>query len=286
MSNKAVNENGVSEELILTAEDICLEEDVHKDAVAPIMHLTMVDVMDYLKEPFYVPENQVFNFRELKNRYFVIRHGESTANVRKLVVSDPKYGMLGFGLTEKGKTQMEEKARKFLFQQKIRRKQLANVIGEEAAAKRLEMDVLTDDNTIVLSSDFKRALETANIFTNVVGLKIPQTSKALRERFFGEYDMMEGNIYPNVWDLDKRNYAHRDRGVESVSQVLHRSTGLIKIIEKVRSGKNIFLVAHGDVGQILESGFRKRDPALHRGLPHLKNAEIREMWLNPLTQAA
>ncbi len=279
----AQNDNGIDEELVLTADDIISYE---ANKITPIMRLTMVDVMDYVRDPFYVLENQLFNFPELKNRYFIIRHGESTANVRKFVVSDPKYGMLGYGLTEKGRNQSEASAQKFIRQQKIRMIQLANVIGEEAAVEKLAMDVLTDENSVILSSDFRRALETAKIVAKEFGLKKPQIVKTLRERHFGEYDMTEGHIYPNVWALDRNNYAQKDMGVESVAEVVKRTTGLIKIIEKVRSGKNVFLVAHGDIGQILETGFRKMNPALHRSLPHLENAEIREMWLNPLMQAA
>ncbi len=244
--------------------------------------LRIIDVIDYLREPFYVPENGLFEFRVLENRYFVIRHGESTANERGLVVSDPGIGTIGYGLTAKGKGQIDESARGLLMRLFDHRKRLAEIVGERMANRKLKMDKLTKYNTVVLSSDFKRAMETAEIFTDIVGLKRPKPVKALRERFFGDYDMKEGNIYEGVWGLDARNYTQDVHNVESVGEVLARSTRLIKMLERSYKGKNIFLVAHRDVGQILETGCRKMNPALHRSLPHLKNAEIREMWLNPL----
>lgn len=277
-----------TEEIELTEEDMLSDGEMFggKDDVSVLMQLTMVDLIDFAREPFYVPENELFNFSELRNRYFVIRHGQSTANTRKVVVSDPKVGLIGYGLTDEGKRQIEESARKFLHKLKVRRLQLANVVGEKEAAVKLSMDNITKNNSIVLSSDFKRALETAEIFAKSVKLNPPKKAKALRERFFGNYDMREGDIYPSVWDRDAMDYAQTDNGVESVASVLHRSTKLVKIVESMHKGKNVFLVAHGDIGQILQTGFHKMDPRQHRKIQHLENAEIREMWINPLMQAA
>lgn len=244
--------------------------------------LKIIDVIDYLREPFYVPENGLFDFRELENRYFVIRHGESTANERGLVVSDPGIGTIGYGLTGKGRGQIDESARDFLMRLYDHRKRLAGIVGDRVANRKLKMDKISKYNTVVLSSDFRRAMETAEIFAEVVGVRRPKPVKALRERFFGDYDMKEGNIYEDVWSLDAKNYNQQVDNVESVGEVLARSTRLIRMLERSYKGKNIFLVAHGDVGQILETGFRKMNPSMHRSLPHLKNAEIREMWLNPL----
>lgn len=41
--------------------------------------------------------------KKLKNRYFILRHGESEANVTGILLSHPKDGMVGFGLSLKGK---------------------------------------------------------------------------------------------------------------------------------------------------------------------------------------
>lgn len=42
----------------------------------------------------------------LRNRYFfVMRHGESEANVLGVAVGDPRRGLEGFGLTDMGRRQ-------------------------------------------------------------------------------------------------------------------------------------------------------------------------------------
>ena len=34
--------------------------------------------------------------KQLKNRYFAMRHGESEANVQRIILSDPENGVPGF----------------------------------------------------------------------------------------------------------------------------------------------------------------------------------------------
>ena len=43
--------------------------------------------------------NNLKGITELNNRYFVLRHGESRANTKQIIVSDPKNGLFDFGLT-------------------------------------------------------------------------------------------------------------------------------------------------------------------------------------------
>ncbi len=49
----------------------------------------------------------------LRNRYFVMRHGESEANVLGVAVGDPQRGVEGFGVTDLGRRQAVEAARAF-----------------------------------------------------------------------------------------------------------------------------------------------------------------------------
>ena len=46
----------------------------------------------------------------LKNKYYAFRHGESQANVEGIIVSDPSIGTAKYGLSEKGRGQVEESA--------------------------------------------------------------------------------------------------------------------------------------------------------------------------------
>jgi broad specificity phosphatase PhoE len=61
--------------------------------------------------------------------------------------------------------------------------------------------------------------------------------------------------------------------------VLDRVTALVADLERRYSGRDILLVSHGDTLQILQAGFLRLDPSLHRRLPPLGTAEIRELHL-------
>lgn len=89
--------------------------------------------------------------------------------------------------------------------------------------------------------------------------------KSLRERFFGEFNGENDDNYQNVWNEDVNSADHTRWGVESVNSVLHRTTSLILDIETELLVPNkhqqwvCLLVAHGDVLQILQTGFCKLD---------------------------
>ncbi len=89
---------------------------------------------------------------------------------------------------------------------------------------------------------------------------------------------------------------HTEFHVESANSVLRRTTKLVleldEVLEPQRSAQSegsynidescwkCILVAHGDVLQILQTGFlRHPDASRHRSLEHLETATIRELIL-------
>jgi len=200
----------------------------------------------------------------LKNQYFAMRHGQSEANVAGIIVSDPNIGCSQYGLTEHGQQQVIESA---------------------SNTKELKQD------TLIISSDFLRAQNTAEITQKILNTTYPiQYSTALRERFFGVLNGQNDTQYQMVWDIDQQNPDHQEFGVESTNQVVLRASALIKQLEEQsfngqdnhdqhNTGKNILLVAHGDVLQLLQTWFQDVPASQHRSLPHLETAEIR--CLNP-----
>merc|ERR1712151_1322662 len=76
-------------------------------------------------------------------------------------------------------------------------------------------------------------------------------------------------------EADEVDADHTKWNVESVNSVLSRTTQLVMDIEnKLQKEKEdnrwtCILVAHGDVLQILQTGFNKIDGTQHRTLPHL-----------------
>ena len=93
-----------------------------------------------------------------------MRHGESTANVEGIIVSTPENGIENYGLTDKGREQVVQSI-------------------ETAIAEKL-----LDENTRIISSDFKRTYETAEIANQILGGKyLIEPEPRLRERDFGNF---------------------------------------------------------------------------------------------------
>ena len=188
-----------------------------------------------------------------------MRHGQSEANVAGIIVSDPQIGCNQFGLTALGQQQ---------------------VIKSASNTSKLNQD------TLIISSDFLRAKNTAETTQKILNTLQPiQYSIALRERFFGELNGKNDSQYQMVWDIDQQNPDHQKFNVESANQVVSRISALIMQLEQQyfdlhkNVGQKILLVAHGDVLQLLQTWFQNVPASQHRSLPHLETAEIR--CLNP-----
>ncbi len=187
----------------------------------------------------------------LGNQYFVIRHGESQANLEKLIVSSPENGLLKYGLS---------------------------VFGREQVVASVQREARLSSDTIVVSSDFRRAFETAEIVVAGLGVssEVILDSK-LRERCFGSLELSNTRHYSKVWAHDEKNVMHKEWGVESVIQVQDRLKRLVCDLESKYSDRQILLVSHGDILQILQAAFEEMPVSLHRSVDHLNTAEIRKI---------
>ncbi len=195
----------------------------------------------------------------LRNRYFAFRHGQSEANVVGIIVSDPVKGAgENFGLTGIGRIQVFNSVRQ------------------------VQMDGLLDRQTIVYSSDFSRAKETAEIAKDILRAHGVFPEDRLRERYFGEFEGTSNSNYQKIWDCDEKDFRHQEFGVESAWKVYLRTTSLVLDLELTHCGKKFLLVSHGDTLQILQTFFVEQPVARHRSLAHLETAEIRELVFRPV----
>ena len=88
------------------------------------------------------------------------------------------------------------------------------------------------DKFVVVSSDFKRARETAEIIhPHFKGKALLHLEHGLRERDFGELNMTNSSNYQKVWSQDAHNPNHTSFGCETVTNVLSRTSMLIKRLE-------------------------------------------------------
>jgi probable phosphoglycerate mutase len=198
--------------------------------------------------------NHLLDCRQLHNRFLVMRHGESEANRRALIISTPAAGISGYGLTQRGRNQV-----------------LASITA----------NTQLDAATLIYSSDFKRALETAQIVHHRLGCRYPITiHAALRERCFGDLEGADHRNYEQVWQADAKNADHSGHHVEAANAVMARVTALVCELDRSHRSHTFLLVAHGDVLQLLQTAFHRQPAERHRSLTHLDTAEIRPLILS------
>ncbi|KAJ3259775.1 hypothetical protein HDU77_001644 [Chytriomyces hyalinus] len=198
-------------------------------------------------------------------RFFLVRHGQSNANVQDRICSLPENGTLpSEGLSPEGKEQVSRSSTNAL----------------------LTAGLKSDTRIAIISSDFTRALETAQILqqtllsNNYINVTL-RVDARLRERNFGtELEGKSGATeYERVWAADVRRIEFG--GVESPESVLARSFAVVAEMKDAADCDVVFLVAHGDTLQILQSKDVRRGAEVscwdHRSLVHLETAEIREV---------
>lgn len=197
--------------------------------------------------------NHILTTEPLTNRYFILRHGKSLANQLELIVSSPENGVDSYGLTAEGSEQV--------------------IFSVDATPTVAAV-------SLILSSDFQRARDTAEIAHDLLSCEEDIVfHKQLRERSFGDLELTSSENYQSIWDKDGLDATHTTFDVESVEAVMDRVTSLIVSLEGYFTETSFLLVSHGDVLQILQTAFHKLPASEHRSVPHLNTAEIRELMV-------
>ena len=189
----------------------------------------------------------------LKNRYFLMRHGESEANVANLIVSDPVLGRGKYGLTERGRAQ-------------------ARYSAERSGL---------DSRTVIVASDFLRARQTAEIAQSVLWISRYCLEPGLRERGFGELNGEQSERYKEVWKLDSLSPENSVFGAESPSRLASRLHQTLERLEMRYSEETVLLVSHGDTLRFLQLVAAELPLTEHMSLEHFSPAEIRALEVRP-----
>jgi len=159
---------------------------------------------------------------KLRNRYFLLRHGESLKNVKNFESCWPE--KIRVPLTEKGKKQIKAVAKKIM-------------------NKKIDL---------IFSSDLLRAKQTAEILGKKLGLR-PKLDKRLRENNIGIFNGRPIDEIGKFWDKESKlsplqYYQKRFKLAvpkgETYRELEKRLSDFIKETEKKYKGKNILIVSH------------------------------------------
>ena len=188
---------------------------------------------------------------KLKNSYLLMRHGQSEANVKGLIISKPETGCHRYGLSMIGQQQVRDSVRSLSADQQP---------------------------TVVITSDFLRTRETANLVTEYFNLNAPIPDIRLRERWFGEWEGSSDQNYQTVWQGDDP-LSTTPSDVEPAKAVRKRGLVLLDALEQRYQDETILLVSHGDMLQILRTAFSSLAANQHRQLPYHQTAEVKLLAL-------
>ena len=164
---------------------------------------------------------------------YLVRHGETVDNARQLM---------------QGQTQGELNENGFL---------QANALSEQWRNRVIDA---------VISSDLKRAVDTAAVIAAPHGLEVVTTS-LLRERDWGDFT---GRYIP---DLKNEPWPEN---VESLENLLSRAGEFITYVRQTFPGKKVLAVGHGIVNKAIQAVLYNKSMS---EILKMSNAEVRELVL-------
>ena len=204
------------------------------------------------------PNSNRLGLRVLRNRYFVMRHGESEANVLGVAVGDPQRGVQGFGLTDLGRRQ-----------------------ATEAASALTHVYRVQLDHTEIVTSDFRRTRETAELLAKGLGASRPvRVSEGLRERFFGELEGKDHRTLSALLETEGIDALISRYGCEPAELMQDRVVGVVREFEKNNQHKTLILISHADPIQALMAAFAGLDMSEFEQIAPLDYAEVAELSLD------
>jgi isoleucyl-tRNA synthetase len=161
-----------------------------------------------------------------KNRYLILRHGESEMNVKDILISTlPE--KVPCTLTEKGKEQILKVAKKL---------------------KKEKID-------LIISSDLLRTKQTAEIVAKEIGAKII-FDKKLRDIKFGIFEGKSLREYHSFWKSYNERFIKSPPGGENYNQVKARMYNFLKSIDKKYTDKTILIISHQRPLAMLEGALK------------------------------
>lgn len=211
--------------------------------------------------------NHLGNIITLGNSYFAMRHGLSESNEMHVTGSDPQFAVSAFDLVPEGCEQVRKAAREPVFRRTF------------------------NEDTILVCSDFLRAVHTAEIVRDEIHCREPLRVEWLRERFFGEFDLFDHETFFHIIHrADVSDPFSSVCGCESAACLGERLSRGILELESAMSGKRLLLITHHDALQMLDVIFSFRSPGNYAGtpeepLPYVENCEIRPLKLVALPQS-
>lgn len=165
---------------------------------------------------------------KLKNKYFILRHGENNYQVEKGDFIYPAVDTPSVRLTKRGVKQIEK------------------------VAKELKKESIS----LIYSSDFFRTRQTAEIMAKESGIKKINFDKRLRDINLGIYHGKAKKEFYKFVSYKNRKFSTKPPKGESWNDVKKRVVDFIQDIDKKYENRSILIVSHGDPLWLLEGAVK------------------------------
>lgn len=167
---------------------------------------------------------------------YLVRHGETVDNLNRIIQGQTQGRLNATGL------------------------QQAEQIAGELADKHFDA---------ILSSDLKRAIDTASIIALPHGLEVA-TTPLLRERDWGSFT---GRYIPDLKFIKKSEWPN---DIESLDHLQNRAKSFLRFILKTYRGKCVLAVGHGIINKAIQAVHYKRPM---KDITPMANVEVRVLEL-------
>jgi isoleucyl-tRNA synthetase len=162
---------------------------------------------------FFIQKNDNFEYMKLKNKYFILRHGEALSNVKNITSCWPEKN--SYPLTKKGRAQIRK------------------------AAEKLDKEKID----FIFSSDLLRTKQTAEIAGKYLKIN-PKYDKRLREYNFGVYNGVSLPDYKDNFGDQLERFRLRPKKGENYTDITDRMFSFFNESEKKYNDKNILIISH------------------------------------------
>ncbi len=164
----------------------------------------------------------------MQNIYFILRHGNPAWKYLDIIY--PADEMVSVGLSRQGREQIK-------------------TIAKDLKKQRIDL---------ILSSDYRRTKETAQIIAKSLDLKVSY-DKRLQDQKRGVYcGRPIADFYQDFPDPKKR-FGIKPQGGESWNDVRRRVVDFLRDTEKKYKNKKILIISHGDPLWLLEGAVKGLD---------------------------
>jgi len=173
---------------------------------------------------------------QLKNRYFLLRHGQTIYQTEKRDFLYPFPENPSIPITEEGKKTVEESAKK----------------------------LKAENIDLIFSSDFFRTRQSAEIIARELDLEINYDTR-LRDLNLGEFHGRQITEYKNFFSEKSERFFKRPKAGENWNDLKERLKNFLDEVEKKYQNKNILIISHGDPLWLLAGilkGFKKEEEFL------------------------